>query len=207
MLTVVLLRDAALSIPSYYTHTYALIWEWSLPALLAAQIWAGFDTLRAVAQLYPKIGDFAARIFLICLSITVIACCVTLPFELHRVAGEETALRTLFLLHRCVDGWMAGTLTLVAIFFARFPAPLKQPPRNLVMHTVLLSTYFGGYAILFVSENLAPLGAVAALERVQFILIVLLYSVWACGLSRRGEKSEPWPQIDVIVLKTVGEAD
>jgi ABC-type transport system involved in cytochrome bd biosynthesis fused ATPase/permease subunit len=46
MLGVVLVRDATLSIPRYNTHAYAVIWEWTLPALLAAQLWAGFDTLR-----------------------------------------------------------------------------------------------------------------------------------------------------------------
>jgi hypothetical protein len=41
------------------------------------------------------------------------------------------------------------------------------------MHTLLLSLYFTGYATLFLAENLAPLGAVATLERVQFGLVVL----------------------------------
>jgi hypothetical protein len=205
MLAVVLLRDAALSIPSYYTHSYAVVWEWSLPALLAAQIWVGFDTLRAVAQLYPKIGKFVTQVFLSCLAITVVGCCLTLPFELRRLTGQETVLRTLFLLHRSVDGCIAGTLILIAALFARFPAPSKQPPRNLVIHTALLSIYFGGYAMLFVAENLAALGAVVTLERIQFILVVLLYAVWTFGLSKSGEESEPWPQIDVILLKAVNQ--
>jgi hypothetical protein len=128
MLGVVLVRDAALSIPHYKSHAYALLWEWTLPALLLSQIWAGLDILRAVARLYPKIGKLAVQIFLSCLATTVILCCLSLPFELHRLAGEETLLRSLFLLHRCVDGWIAGTLILVAVFFARFPAPSKQPP-------------------------------------------------------------------------------
>jgi hypothetical protein len=207
MLAVVLLRDAALSIPSFYTHSYAVVWEWSLPALLAAQIWAGLDTLRAVGQLYPKIRKFAIRVFLSCLAITAAGCCLTLPIELRRVTDQETVLRTLFLLQRSVDGCIAGTLILVAAFFARFPAPLKRPPRNLVIHIVLLSIYFGGYAVLFVGENLAALGALVTLERIQFILVVILYAVWVFGLSRGGEDSEPWPQIDVILLKAVKQTD
>lgn len=201
MLCVVLVRDMALSIPHFQTHTYAVIWELSLPPLLLAQLWAGLDTLRAVARLYPKIGKFAVRIFLSCLVATVALCCLSLPFELHRLAGQETLLRSLFLLHRCVDGWIAGTLILVAVFFARFPAPSKQPPHNLVIHTVLLSAYFSGYAVLFVAENLAPLGAAATVERSQFGLVVALYVIWAISLSKKGERSQPWPQIDVILLK------
>lgn len=206
MLGVVLMRDATLSVPRYNTHAYAVIWEWTLPALLAAQLWAGFDTLRAIARLYPKIGKFAVRLFLACLAITVIVCCLSLPFELHRLAGPEALLRSLFLLHRCVDSWIAGTLILVAVFFARSPAPLRRPPRNLVMHTLLLSLYFGGYAALFLAENLAPLGAVATLERVQFGLVILLYTVWLICLSRSGENRDPWPQMDIMLLRTVEHA-
>jgi hypothetical protein len=207
MLVIVLARDIVLSVPHYKTHAYAVVWEWTLPALLIAQAWASLDTLRAVARLYPKIGKLAARIFLSCLGITVIVCCLTLPFELHRVAGGEALLRSLFLLQRCVDGWIAGTLILVAAFFARFPAPSNRPARNLVLHTVLLSIYFGGYAVLFVAENLAPLGAVVTLERIQFVLVVFLYAIWATCLSRNGEQTEPWPQVDVILLKAVAQGN
>ncbi len=207
MLGIVLVRDAVLSIPGYSTHGYAVAWEWTLPPLLAAQVWAGLDTLKAVARLYPKIGTFAVRLFLACLSITTTICCLGLPFEMHRLTGAEVVLRTLFLAQRWVDGSIAGTLILVAIFFARFPAPLKRPPRNLVIHTILLSLYFSGYAVLFFAENLAPLGAVALLEQLQFVLIVLLYGLWAICLSRSGEQTEPWPQLDIIMLKPAAQSD
>ena len=203
MLGAVVTRDALLSIPAYDTHAYAVLWELSLPFLLAAQLWAGYDTLRAVARLYPKIGKFAIRLFLTCLAVTVAVCCLTVPFELHLLQGGEKLLRALFLLNRSVDSWIAGTLILVSLFFARSPAPEKQPPRNLVLHTVLLSIYFGTYAVLFLAENLAPLGALAALERTQFFVVAVLYASWAISLSRGGEKSEPWPQLDVIVLETL----
>lgn len=205
MLGIVLLRDGVVSIPSYNTHAYAVAWGWTLPVLLVAQVWAGADTLRAVARLYPKIGRFALRLFVVCLTITVVVCCLGLPFELHRLKGDEAVLRTLFLLHRSVDSWIAGTLALVAVFFARFPAPMKQPPRNLVVHTILLTLYFGGYAALFFVENLASLGAVVLAERLQFGLVVALYSAWAICLSKRGQTSEPWPDIDVVVLKSLAQ--
>jgi hypothetical protein len=205
MLGVVLIRDGIVSIPVYNTHAYAVVWAWTLPVLLAAQVWAGLDTLKAVARLYPKIGRFAVRLFLTCLVITVAVCCLGLPFELHRLSDEDAALRALFLLHRSVDSWIAGTLILVAVFFARFPAPLKQPPRNLVLHTILLSLYFSGYAALFFTENLMSLGSAVLVERLQFILVVALYAVWAAGLSKSGENSEPWPEIDVLVLRTLAQ--
>jgi hypothetical protein len=201
MLGVVLLRDVILSVPGYDTHAYTAAWEWTLPAVLVAQIWVGFDTLKAVARLYPKIGNFAVGLFLICLAITVAVCCAGLPFELYRLHGHEALLRALFLLHRSVDSWIAGTLILVAAFFACFPAPLKQPPRNLVLHITLLSLYFGGYAVLFFAENLAPLGAMAFLEHLQFIFVVLLYAAWTIFLSKRGEATEPWPRVDVMVFR------
>jgi hypothetical protein len=205
MLGVVLMRDGIVSIPEYNTHAYAVVWAWTLPVLLTAQVWAGLDTLKAVARLYPKIGRFAVRLFLTCLAITVAVCCLGLPFELHRLSDEDAALRALFLLHRSVDSWIAGTLILVAVFFARFPAPLKQPPRNLVLHTILLSLYFSGYAALFFAENLMSLGSAVLVERLQFILVVALYAVWAAGLSKSGENSEPWPEIDVLVLRTLAQ--
>jgi len=205
MLGVVLVRDGIVSIPAYDTHAYAVAWAWTLPALLAAQVWAGLDTLQAVARLYPKIGRFAVRLFLACLAITVAVCCLGLPFELHRLRDEDATLRALFLLHRLVDSWIAGTLILVAVFFARFPAPLKQPPRNLVLHTILLSLYFAGYAGLFFVENLAPLGSAVFFERLQFVLIIVLYSAWAAGLSKDGQTSEPWPEIDVMTLRTLAQ--
>jgi len=205
MLGVVLVRDGVVSIPSYDTHAYAVAWAWTLPVLLAAQVWAGLDTLKAVARLYPKIGRFAVRLFLVCLAVTVAVCCLGLPFELHRLRDEEAALRALFLLQRLVDSWIAGTLILVAVFFARFPAPMKQPPRNLVLHTILLSVYFGGYAALFFAENLTSLGSAVFVERLQFVLVVVLYSVWAAGLSKSGETSEPWPEVDVMVLRILAQ--
>lgn len=203
MLGAVLWRDAVVSIPRYDSHAYTVAWEWTLPVLLAAQVWAGLDTLRAVARLYPKFGDLVLRLYFSCLGISVAVCCLSLPFELRHLTGGETLLRELFLLQRCIDSWIAVTLILVCVFLARFPAPSKKPPRNLVLHTFLLSTYFGGYAALFVVENLNALGGAAIAERALFVLIVLVYAGWAAGLSKEGAHSEPWPQIDVILLRTV----
>ncbi len=203
MLAMVLARDAIMAIPSYRSHSYTVAWEWTLPPLLAVQVWAGLDTLRAVARLYPKFGNFAVRLYLVCMAISVAACCVSLPFELGRLSGEETFLRALFLLQRWVDSWIAGTLMLVSVFLARFPAPSKKPPRNLVLHTVLLTIYFAGYAVLFLTENLTTLGGAAIAERAQLALTLLVFAAWATGLSKEGAGSESWPQIDVILLRTV----
>jgi hypothetical protein len=102
---------------------------------------------------------------------------------------------------------MAGTLVFVALFLMRCPAPPKQPPSNMVLHTVLLSLYFGSYGALFFIENLFPLGAAQTLERAQFCLVVVLYTVWAACLSCKGQTSEEWPEIDVIVLDRIGTCD
>ena len=202
MLGVVLARDAAISIPRYDSHAYALVWEVSLPVLLLAQLWAGLDTLRAIARLYTTFGHFAIRLYLCCLGASVILCSVTLPWELARVNGPEAALRQLFLLQRYLDSLIAGTLILASAFLLRHLAPPRRPPRNLVVHTLLLSLYFAGYSGLFFAENLAVLGGAAIAERIQFVLIVLLYCAWARGLSREGIPSEPWPQVDVVVLQS-----
>lgn len=206
MLAAVLARDAIVSIPPYDSHAYTVAWECTLLPLLAAQVWAGLDTLLSVARLYPKFGKFAVRLYVICLGISVAFCCLSLPFELRRLTGAETVLRGFFLLQRCTDSCIAGTLLLVSLFLARFPAPSKKPPRNLVLHTFLLTAYFGGYALLFLAENLTALGGAAIAERAQFVLIVLIYAAWAAGLSKEGTRSEPWPQVDVILLRTVDAA-
>jgi hypothetical protein len=201
MLGVVLARDAAVSIPKYDSHAYTLVWEVSLPVLLLAQVWAGLDTLRAIARLYVTFGDFIVRLYLCCLGASVVICSATLPWELSRVNGQEAALRELFLLQRCVDSLIAGTLILASAFLLRHLAPPRRPPRNLILHTLLLSLYFAGYSGLFFAENLAVLGGAATVERTQFVLIVLLYSAWACSLSSEGAPSEPWPKVDVVVLQ------
>ena len=207
MLATVLLRDLTLLLIPYHSHSYTLAWECTLPIVLVMQMWAGYETLRAVAELYPKLGGLAIRLFLVCLSITVAGCSLGLPFELHRIAGDEIFLRSLFLLQRWVDSWIAGTLILVALFFMRFPAPAKQPPRNLVIHTVLLAVYFAGYSVLFFMENLVPLGSAEISERLQLSLIMLLYILWATCLSVKGQNIEPWPQIDVIAIKEQRQPD
>lgn len=203
MLTAVLVRDAVVSIPRYDSHAYTLAWEYTLPVLLGAQLWVGLEALLAIARLYPKFGRFIVRLYVFCLSISVAVCCLILPFETRHILGAETVLRLFFLLQRCMDTCIAATVMLASIFLVRFTAPSKQPPRNLVLHTVLLTAYFGGYAVLFMAENLTALGGAAILERVQFILVILVYAVWAAGLSKEGARSEPWPEIEVVVLREV----
>lgn len=203
MLGVVLVRDAVVSIPQYTSHAYAVAWEATLPMLLVAQVWAGFDTLRAIARIYANFGNFVVRLYTACLGISTILCCLSFPFELRRLTGAEALLRQLFLLQRCTDTCIAGTLTLAALFLAQHRAPSNRPPRNLVLHTILLSLYFGGYAALFLAENLTVLGGAALFERLQFVLIVLVYATWALGLSRKGAHSTPWPEVDVFLLRTV----
>lgn len=204
MLGVVLARDIVVSIPNYDSRGYAVSWEWTLPPLLAAQVWAGLDNLRAVARLYPEFGRFAVRLYLTCLAISGTVCSLTIPFELRRVSGGEAVLRALFLSQRCIDSWIAGTLILVSVFLAWAPAPANKPPRNLVLNTILLSAYFGGYGLLFLIENLTSLGGAVTAERAQFVLVICVYAAWAAGLSRKGESSEPWPRIDVFLLRAIG---
>lgn len=204
MLGVVLARDAVVSIPPYDSHAYTVAWEITLPILLCAQIWAGFDALRAIAGIYTSFGSLIVRLYAVCLGVSTALCCLSFPFELRRVTGAEALLRELFLMQRCTDSCIAGTLTLAALFLAVHRAPSKRPPRNLVLHTILLSLYFGGYAALFLVENLTVLGGAALFERAQFVLIVVVYASWACGLSREGARSEPWPEIDVFLLRTIG---
>jgi len=201
MLGVVLARDAAVSIPRYDSHAYTLVWEVSLPILLLAQLWAGLDTLLSIARLYETFGNFATRLYLWCLGASIVICSATLPRELARASGGEAVLRELFLLQRCIDSLIAGTLILASAFLLRHLAPPRRPPRNLVMHTVFLSLYFVGYSALFLVENLTVLGGAAMAERIQFVLIVLLYFAWACGLSSEGAIGEPWPHVEVVVLQ------
>lgn len=203
MLGVVLARDAVVSIPRYDTHAYAVAWEATLPILLAAQVWAGFDTLRATARIYRAFGNFAVRLYTTSLVLSITLCCVSFPFELRRLSGPEAFLRDLFLLQRGTDTCIAGTLMLAAVFLALRRAPPNRPSRNLVLHTILLSLYFGGYAALFLAENVTALGGAAMFERVQFVLIILVYAAWASGLSKQGAGSEPWPVVDVFLLRTI----
>jgi predicted outer membrane repeat protein len=73
------------------------------------------------------------------------------------------------------------------------------------VHTLLLSLYFGGYATLFFIENLTSLGSAIYAERLEFLLVIALYSAWAVCLSQKGQTSEPWPELDVMVLKSLAQ--
>lgn len=203
MIAVVLARDIVVSIPDYSSQAYAVAWEWTLPPLLAVQVWAGLDNLRAVARLYPEFGRFAVRLYVACLAISATVCSLMIPFELRRVSGSEALLRMLFLSQRCIDTWIAGTLILGSMFLVWAPAPANKPRRNLVLNTILLSAYFGGYGLLFLVENLTPLGGAVLAERAQFVLVILVYAAWTIGLSKSGETSEPWPRIDVFLLRAM----
>lgn len=203
MLGVVIGRDVVLASLHYDSHPYIIVWEFSLPVVLVSQIYAGLQTLIAVARLYPRFGAFTVRLFLACLTLTVACCCLGLPFELHRLGGEEAFLRSFFLAQRWVDSSIAGTLILTSLFLMRRPAPPRQPSANLILHTTLLSVYFTGYAALFFFENLVPLGAMQVMERVQFSLVVLLYAIWTIRLSLKRQRTGLWTEVDAILLRKV----
>jgi hypothetical protein len=203
MLGAVVLRDVVLASLRYDSRPYILVWEYTAPVLLFFQVNAALQALRSVARLYPRAGNFAVRLFLLCLALAIAACCLGLPFELRHFSTEEAFLRTAFLMQRLVDSTIAGTLILVDLFLICYPAPPKQPPFNIVLHTILLSLYFGGYAALFFLENLVPLGSVQTAERLQFSLVVLVYLTWARCLSSEGQRSHAWPDVEVILLDQV----
>ena len=203
MLGVVVARDVVLACLHYNSHPYVLVWAYSLPVILVSQIYAGLQTLISVARLYPRFGRLAVRLFATCLALTLAFCCVGLPFELHRLGGGEALLRSFFLVQRWVDSSLAGTLILASLFLMRSPAPPKQPPLNLVLHTTLLSIYFSGYAVLFLVENLTSLGSAQTFERVQFFLIVLLYLMWASRLSLKRQRLVAWKETEAILLRRV----
>jgi hypothetical protein len=203
MLGVVVLRDVVLACLRYDSRPYVLVWEYTLPVVLVSQAYAGLQTLIAVSRLYRRIGRLVVRLFLVSLALTLACCCLGLPFELHRLGGEEAVLRSFFLAQRWVDSSIAGTLILASAFLLRSPAPPKRPPPNLVLHTTILSLYFSSYAALFFLENLASLGSIQMLERIQFSFVVLLYGVWASGLSLKRQRLDPWQQTDAIVLRQV----
>lgn len=203
MIGMALLRDVLMLFFRYDTHAYALAWECSLIPLLVLQCWTASDCLKSIALLYPKIGHFAVRLFWISLGTTIVLCCSGLPFEVRHIAGNEGMLRALFLLQRWIASLIAGSLLLTVVFFLHFPLPAKRLPYNLVVHVLFLIVYFTGYGALFFAENVAPLGAIVALERVQLSLVVVLYALWVICLSSNGSTSEAWPRLDTEVVELV----
>lgn len=202
MLGVGVLRDLILLLPSdYRSHSYALAWEITLPFLLLAQASAAVETYAAIASLYAKIGTFAVRLFRGALVATALACCLGLPFETRQIAGVESTVRSLFLLDRWMNSLMAGGLILAVAYLARYPRPLKVMPRNLVLHTTLLCTYFVLYSIVPFVLNLIPLGQGLWVQVLLFAAVLALYASWIAGLSAEGERSEAWPEIDARTLE------
>lgn len=205
MLTVGLARNLIMLVPPYNTHAYAVAWEWSAVPLLAAQCWAALDALTSIARLYPKLGRFAIWLFAASVGFSAVFCCAGLPFETSRLRGTEATLRSLFLLHRWINSVSAGSLFFAVLLLARFPIPVRRLPRNLVCHVGLLTAYFTSYGILYFIENIAPLGAIDTLERLQTATVLGLYVAWSACVSRGGSVSEAWPRCDPSVGQFVKE--
>jgi hypothetical protein len=186
-LVIGILRDLILLRPNYQTHAYTVLWESTLPMLLFGQVIAGLATYQAIAELYPKIGRFAVRLFAACLLVACLGCLAFLPLEMRRIGAEEAQLRVLFLIQRWVASILVGGLLLAVVFLSRYPAPLKRMPRNISVHTACIAAYFAAYAILYELENL------------QLATLCGIYVVWIVGLSQKGEVREPWPELDPAV--------
>jgi len=201
MLGVVVARDLVLACLHYGSHRYTIAWEFSLPVILVSQIYAALQNVVSITRIYPRFGKAAVRLFLGCFVVIALCCCLGLPFELHYITGESAVLRMFFLAQRWVDGCIAGTLLIACGILMRSPAPPRKPAANLVLHTCLLTIYFGGYSVLFFLENLAPLGAQQNVERAQFALVVFLYTLWATCLSAKRQRSRRWPEVTAILFR------
>jgi hypothetical protein len=199
MLATMLLRDLALMAIPVRTLTYTVAWEATLPLVLLAHVWSATGTYRSIAALYPKIGNFALRLFAICLAAAFLSCFAGLPFETAHLVPGQAILRSVMLLYRWVDGIAAGALMLAVLFFQCFPSPLRTLPRNLIRHTALLFCYFGVYSLAYFAQNLVPLDA-PALETGRMFLVTALYATWIFSLSAAGEFSEPWARTDSLAL-------
>ena len=200
LLAAALLRDSLLAVIPYDSHAYTVAWEATLPFLLAAHCFASSSAYRSVAGLYPKIGRFAVWLFTASLAIAAVCCFATLPWEAARIGGNEALLRSLFLLHRWIDGLAAGGLVFACLLLSRFPAPLRRMPANLTRHIQLLACYFAIYSAVCLVENLAPIGAAVWMERATFCIVAILYGGWTFGLSAAGERVDRWPEMPPEVL-------
>lgn len=206
MLFTGLLRDLALLSVNRNTHAYTVAWEVTLPILLLAHAWAVMSTYRAIAHLYPGIGQFAELLFASCLVISAMFCFAGLGWEMRRIGGAEAVLRSVFLLYQWVDGLAAGGLLLASTFFLRLPAPRKRLPLNLIRHICLLAAYFTSYALTCFAKNLSPLG-LTAWEYAHFTILIALYTGWALGVSAAGEQSEPWPGLSPEVAAQLNKRE
>lgn len=203
MLLLSAVRDLVLLAVPYESHLYAVLWEWTLPPLLLAHSWAAFSAYQRLTGLYPKLGDFVSGLLATCLAAAVIICCVLTPFETPRIGGNELILRTMFLLYRWVDTICAGALLLAVVFFSRLPSPLKRPPRNVLLHAVLLALYLSAHAITCFAENLAPLGASELIENLYFVSASALCAVWICAMRAEGEESVRWPLLNAAIATRI----
>jgi hypothetical protein len=203
MLAVSLVRDIGLLLIPYHSHLYALTWGYTLLVLLAVQAYAAVSTYRAIAQLYTKIDSFAVWLFGGCLLVAAALCCLGLPLEVTRISQGEAFLRSMFLAYRWNAALIAGALMLAVGYLWRFPSPMKRLPRNLVYHTCLLAAYFTSNAILYLCENLFPLGGALLMERIHWIVACGLYLTWALKLSAAGNATEAWPPIDDRIVSFI----
>jgi ethanolamine transporter EutH len=202
-LMVGLVRDLVLLKPDYETTTYSLLWKCTLPVLLIAQIGAGLSTYSAISRMYSGLGRFAIWLFAICLLAAALAGLVLLPVEIHRIGAAEAELRVLFLVQRWVATVLAGGLMLAVAYLQRFPAPLRQVPRNIKVHAGCVAAYFSSYAVLYALENAYKLGEAQWAVMAQLTAVCLIYCVWAVGLSREGQLSKPWPALDQAVFDMI----
>ncbi|HEY3940002.1 MAG TPA: hypothetical protein VGL97_21420 [Bryobacteraceae bacterium] len=205
MLAVSLLRDTWLLMIPFDSHRYALMWSYTLIVLLAAQAWAAISTCRAISALYPRLGRFGTWLFGGCLALAALLCCAGLPVELLRISGSETFVRSMFLAYRWNAGLIAGALLLATAYLGIFPPPAKRLPRNLAGHMWLLAAYFSSNTILYLCENLFPLGGAVLMERLHWIVACALYLTWAVRLPAAGNQTEARPVLDPALGRFVTE--
>lgn len=208
MLAVSISREIWLLTVPIEDRSYTLIWLGTLPLVLAAQGYAAIGIFRSIAGLYSGIGKFAILLFGLSLTLAALAGCLALPIELLKIGlGKESILRWSFLLVRSTNSLIAGGMVIAVAFLARLPRPKRKLPANLVLHTILFTTYFSANALLFFAENLFKLGSAVVPNEIFLIFVSLLYLGWCLGLSKKGEEAQAWPGLPAEVTDYIEEKD
>ena len=174
------------------TARYTDLWEATLPAVLCAHVFVCVRSYQAIVALYPKIGRWAHAVFLLCAGVAGLLTLIGVPWELAHIQGAESGVRIWILILHFTDGICGGALVLLVLYFSRYPKPLQTLPRNLLVHTTLITSYFVSYSLIALLKNFTSLtdATMQTVHRAHFGFIAALYVAWLFGVSRRGENAE-----------------
>ena len=177
-------RTLALFSFSPRSWTYYYIWIYTQPVLWLLAILVVLELFRRILQKYQGLQSASHTFFLGTSAIAVLVSVVAVALA----SGSPQLLSHHFML---IERGVYSTLSLLLIglvgFVWWFPIPVA---RNLVLHVLTYTVFFGSMSISIVARNLLGTEAASMTNLIRFAITITCQLVWIFLLSRQGEDVE-----------------